>query len=925
MASRKLGAALAATVLALLAAPLSSSTAAAAAARPFAQTAEFSQLSGTSSDAVAPAVKAATTTKVTESAAAVNYGNESSVQFTVEVTGGSTEGETAEVKVGSGSDLAACIAHLSGAGVGTCAVEPNDALPAAFASYAVSAHFAGDGSLEPSEGTIGGGLTVTAGRSFTTVSVSPAKLNYGSESPVAVTARVTAEGNAPLPSGETAQIQLGSETCTASLSGGAVSTGTCSISTTPELPPGSYAITAEYGGDLNLSGSGSSSSLSLTVEGTSTPFTIGFVGVGKSVASPASIVFGSTITLEETGLPTQAQGTVTFNSGTTELCSFTLSAGTTSCATSNQLAASTYAAITAKFEPTSGNFVGSTSGNTLSLTVQPAATKFTITVEPATILAGETATLAESGLPEQAGGVVTFSSGGSPLCSFTLSTSPKTTSCKTSTALAPGEYAGITAAYTPASANYKGSIATSSLTLTVASKSTKFTIGFGKSVVSPASIVFGSTITLEETGLPAQAQGTVTFASGPTELCSFTLAPGTSSSPGTSSCNTPGELAAGTYAGISATFVATGGAYSGSTFTSSLSLTVQRAETSFAITINGAAAGTAAAGTSATLAEVGLPAGVRGTVAFSWSGGALCTATLPATSCATSAGLAVGTYAGITATFTDTDGNHGGSNSTGMVALTVERLASVVSVTSSPSPSTPYTSLTLTARVVSKTPASLAPTGVVTFMSGTHTLGTGTLDGSGVARLSTSAPGPGSYYASAVYGGDRDYSSAGSPTIIQTVKETFAGLFGLTTGYLYESPAYRKLTPKRRIATDGELAEINRLLDVAAAKSSKSVLASTIYDAAVTVMKDERLLTAAQAEGLIKLADGLPAPNVVAVASLGRRLKGHTVAVGALRPGNAELSLRALNPPHGDTYRLVILTRAQGQRHVLLSRVLTIA
>jgi len=918
MASRKLGAALAATVLALLAAPLCSSAAAATPTRPFAQTAEFSQLSGTSSDAVAPAIKAATATRVTESAAAVNYGNESSVQFTVEVTGGGTEGEIAEVKVGSGSASTTCVAHLTGAGVGKCAIEPNDVLPAAFASYAVSARYGGDANLEPSEGAVAGGLTVTAGRTVTTVSIAPAKLAYGAETPVSVTAKVIAEGNAPLPGGESVAIKLAGRSCNAPLSAGTESTGTCVISTTPELSPGTYAVTGEYEGDLNLSASASGNSSSLKVEGTPTSFKIKF---NSSESPSASITYRSSVTLEETGLPSQAQGTVTFTSGGTTLCSFTLSATVTSCATSNQLDALTYASITATFATTGGSYVGSTSINSLSLTVERAATKFTIAVEPSSVTFGSSVTLTESGLPEQARGTVTFTSGTTTLCSFALSESPSTTSCKTSTTLPAGEYPGISATFTASGGNYAGSSVTSALTLRVTSESTHFTIGFAQpGSPTTASIVFGSGITLQESGLPGKAQGTVTFTSaGGTALCSFTL------TAGTSSCPVAAELAAGEYREITAVFEATGGAYSGSRSSNSLSLLkVEQAPTPFGITIDGSSALTAVAGTQATLAAAGLPAGVQGTVTFGWSGGALCTATLPATSCTTPAGLAVGTYTGITATFTDTDGNHRSSSATGVLALTLERLTSVVTITSSPSPSTPYTSLTLTAKVVSKTPAPLMPTGTVTFMSGTHTLGTGTLDGSGVARLSTSAPGPGSYYASAVYGGDGDYTGAGSPTIIQTVKETFAGLFGLTAGYLHESPAYRKLTPKKRIATDGQLAEINRLLDVAAAKSSKSVLASTIYDAAVTVMKDAGLFTTAQAEGLIKLADGLPAPKVVAVASLGRRLKGHSVAVGALHPGDAELSLRQLNPPVGDTYRLVILTHALGRKHVLLSRVLTI-
>ena len=197
-------------------------------------------MSGTSSDAVAPAAKAATTTRFTESTWEVNYGNESSVQFTAEVIGGDPEGESVEVKVGNaGSGSTACTAHLT-AGVGKCSIEQNAALPAAFASYEVSASYAGDASLEPSRATITGGLTIDGGRTFTTVSVNPAKLTYGAETPVSVTAAVTAEGNTPLPSGETARITLAGESCTASLSGGAESTGS---SRSPPLPNSRPAAT----------------------------------------------------------------------------------------------------------------------------------------------------------------------------------------------------------------------------------------------------------------------------------------------------------------------------------------------------------------------------------------------------------------------------------------------------------------------------------------------------------------------------------------------------------------------------------------------------------------------------------------------------------------------------------------------------------
>ena len=104
-------------------------------------------------------------------------------------------------------------------------------------------------------------------------------------------------------------------------------------------------------------------------------------------------------------------------------------------------------------------------------------------------------------------------------------------------------------------------------------------------------------------------------------------------------------------------------------------MTVTKAPTSFTITANGASTAAIATGTSATLAESGLPATATGTVTFTSGSTKLCTATLPATSCTTLTTLPAGSYPSISATFADTDGNHSGSTSTGTVALTVSAFA----------------------------------------------------------------------------------------------------------------------------------------------------------------------------------------------------------------------------------------------------------
>ena len=67
--------------------------------------------------------------------------------------------------------------------------------------------------------------------------------------------------------------------------------------------------------------------------------------------------------------------------------------------------------------------------------------------------------------------------------------------------------------------------------------------------------------------------------------------------------------------------------------------------------------------------------------------------------------------------------------------------------------------MTFTATVVNSSPGGGTPTGTVTFMDGTTTLGTGTLsttDGVTTATFTTTALAVGSHSITAVYGGDTD-------------------------------------------------------------------------------------------------------------------------------------------------------------------------
>jgi hypothetical protein len=92
----------------------------------------------------------------------------------------------------------------------------------------------------------------------------------------------------------------------------------------------------------------------------------------------------------------------------------------------------------------------------------------------------------------------------------------------------------------------------------------------------------------------------------------------------------------------------------------------------------------------------------------------------------------------------------------------------VVSIASNLNPSAFGSSVTFTAVL---TGSGTKPTGSVTFLDGTTTLGTGKLN-SGSAKFTTSSLGGGSHSITASYGGNSSYNTAKSSVLIQTVNPT---------------------------------------------------------------------------------------------------------------------------------------------------------
>lgn len=434
-------------------------------------------------------------------------------------------------------------------------------------------------------------------------------------------------------------------------------------------------------------------------------------------ATPASVAYGSTSVLAENGLPGPATGTVTFTSGATTLCTLTLPA--TTCTTSTSLDGATYA-ITATY---SGDATYASSTATTGLTVTPIAAPFTASATPASVPFGTASTLAEAGLPGNATGTVTFASGGSTLCTATLST----TSCLSPLTLPVGVHA-ITATYS-GDGNYVGSTAATSLTVTQATPS--FTAS-----ATPPTVPFGTASTLAETGLSVSATGTITFTSGASTLCTATLP--------TTSCATSTTLAVATYP-ITATYSGDSN-FVGSTATTTLTVTL--AGTSFAAA---AAPPSVPYGTASTLSATGLQAGATGTVTFS-SGATLCTATLPATTCATALTLAAATYP-ITATYSG-DSRYAGSTATTTLTVTI----ATTSFTASATPASVPFGINPTLAAIGLGGA----TGTVVFTSGVTTLCTATLPAT--TCKPTTFFGVGTYPVTATYSGDSNHTGATATT-----------------------------------------------------------------------------------------------------------------------------------------------------------------
>ncbi|MFD6994470.1 beta strand repeat-containing protein, partial [Streptomyces sp. NPDC059943] len=588
----------------------------------------------------------------------------------------------------------------------------------------VTAVYNGDGCFTSSTGTAP--VTVNPASSTVSVSVNPDPSVCGQTVTVCATVTAVPPGSGT-PTGtvtftgaglnETVTLDAGGEACVTTT---ALETGT---------------VTAVYSGDTCFTGS--TGTFDVTVNQAASTTTVS--------VNPDPSVCGQTVTVCATvtavppgsGTPT---GTITFTgAGLNE--TVTLDASGEACVTTTALETGT---VTAVYNG-DGCFTDST--GTAPVTVNPASSAVSVSVDPNPSVCGETVTVCATvtAVPPGSGtptGTVTFTGAG---LNETVPLDAGGEACVTTTALETGT---VTAVY-----NGDGCFTSSTGTADVAVNPATSAVSVS---VDPSPSVCGETVTVCAT-VTAVAPGSGT----PTGTVTFT-APG--------GLNQTVPLDAGGTACVTTTTLETGTVtvtYTGDTCflpsTGTAVVTVNQASSTVSVSVDPSPSVcgetvTVCATVTAVAPGSGTP---TGTITFLLPDGSTQVAALDAggTACLTTSTLITGT---VTASY---QGDDCFLPSTGSLDVTVNQASSTVSVSVDPSPSVCGESVMVCATVTAVPPGSGTPTGTVTFTGPGGLNVTLALDASGEACLTTTSLTTGTY--SATYNGDSCFTGS-------------AGLFDVT-------------------------------------------------------------------------------------------------------------------------------------------------
>ena len=475
-----------------------------------------------------------------------------------------------------------------------------------------------------------------------------------------------------------------------------------------------------------------------------------------SSSNPATLGTAVTFTaVVSNSLTIPPTGTVNFLDGTVQIGTASLDATGLAAISTSTLAAGSHT-ITAVYSGDSQNAAATAPALTESVR-QPTTTTLTSSQNPsvAAISVTFTATVSgPTGSTVSPGGPVTFFDGTTNIGQGTLNASGVAT-LKIST-LNGGQH-NITA-------NYGGDtsdLASQSVVLiqTMAKAATTTTlVTSNPSVFAGISVTFTSVVARTDGVIPT---GIVTFLDG-------TVAIGTGTLNGTGTATLTTAALVGGARSITAVYG--GDANSLASTSPTINETVQPVATATAIAAsdNPGIAG-ATLQLTATVTQIGTTGNggaFSGTATFMDGTVVLGTATVSAAGIATlnTTALSVGSHS-ISASYSG-NANYVASAST-PIAETILLAATSTALTSSVAPSIAGMPVTLTATVIGN---GGVPSGAVNFMEGTAVLGSGTLNGNGIATLTTSTLAVGQHTLTTIYGGDAKDGGSTSGPLLQTVQ-----------------------------------------------------------------------------------------------------------------------------------------------------------
>ena len=602
--------------------------------------------------------------------------------------------------------------------------------------------------------------------STTTLQASPTSANAGQS--VTLTATVTSQSGTNTPTGTVTFYNGSTALGTATLN----SSGVATFSTTT-LPAGSDSITAAYGGDSNAAGS-TSQAVTVTITSVVVPSNTVLAASATAVTTGQSVTFTATITPQSgSNVPT---GTVTFLDGTTTLGTGTLNASGVATFSTSSLAVGTQS-ITASYGGDSKDSSSVSSAVSVVVTQTAVATTTSLTASATQLTTGQSVTFTAKVVAQSGSGVpagsITFYDGTTSLGKASLNAGG--TATLSTTALAAGTHS-ITASY------FGNSQDSSSVSLVVSVIVGQNTVATTTTLSASATqIASGQSVTFTATVAPQSGSnvstGTVIFLDGTT-----TLGAGTLNASGVATFSTS-SLAAGTQS-ITASYG--GDSKDSNSVSNAVSVVVTQTAVATTTTLTASATQITSGQSVAFNAKVvpqsgsGVPAG---SITFYDGTTSLGKASLNAGGTATlsTTALAAGTHS-ITASYFG-DSEHSSSVSSAVSVVVTQSTATVATTTTLSASAAQIASgqsVTFTATVAQQA-GSTVPTGTVTFLDGTTTLGTGTLNASGVATFTTTALGVGTQLITASYTGDSNDGSSVSQAVTVTVTSASQGNATLAT------------------------------------------------------------------------------------------------------------------------------------------------